>query len=98
MKNLQLAPKKFFASVSTGEEKPFDFFRTLFGTFESNTVYLLLLLFLKLSVIYCVPAPHKSLWLSIFLFSNSHSSKPFGLVIHSLQSEEGIWHLKLLRF
>ncbi|KAL2528179.1 S-adenosylmethionine carrier 1 [Forsythia ovata] len=30
MQNLQLAPKKFFASVKAGDEKPFDFFRTLF--------------------------------------------------------------------
>ncbi|XP_022895470.1 S-adenosylmethionine carrier 1, chloroplastic/mitochondrial-like [Olea europaea var. sylvestris] len=28
--NLQLAPKKFFAAVSAGDEKPFDFFRTFF--------------------------------------------------------------------
>lgn len=29
--NLQLDATKFFASVSMGEEKPFDFFRTFFG-------------------------------------------------------------------
>ncbi|KAM7513724.1 hypothetical protein LguiA_003858 [Lonicera macranthoides] len=33
IQNLQLEPKNFFASVSTGEEKPFDFFRTLFEGF-----------------------------------------------------------------
>lgn len=31
MQNLQLETKKLFASVSMGEEKPFDFFRILFG-------------------------------------------------------------------
>lgn len=31
MHSLQLQKKNFFASVSTGEEKPFDFLRTLFG-------------------------------------------------------------------
>lgn len=30
---MQLEPKKFFASVSTGEEKPFDFIRTIFEGF-----------------------------------------------------------------
>ncbi|KAG8383431.1 hypothetical protein BUALT_Bualt04G0012500 [Buddleja alternifolia] len=30
MHNLRLEPKKFFASVNTSEEKPFDFLRTLF--------------------------------------------------------------------
>lgn len=30
MDNLQMVPKKFFASVNSGEEKPFDFLRILF--------------------------------------------------------------------
>lgn len=33
MQSLQLQKKNFFASVSTGEEKPFDFLRTLFEGF-----------------------------------------------------------------
>lgn len=33
MQSLQLQRKNFFASVSTGEEKPFDFLRTLFEGF-----------------------------------------------------------------
>uniref|UniRef100_A0A5B7BW89 S-adenosylmethionine carrier 1 n=1 Tax=Davidia involucrata TaxID=16924 RepID=A0A5B7BW89_DAVIN len=33
MRSLQLEPKKFFASVNTGEENPFDFLRTLFEGF-----------------------------------------------------------------
>lgn len=33
MQSLQLQKKKFFASVSTGEDKPFDFLRTLFEGF-----------------------------------------------------------------
>lgn len=31
MDNLQMVPKNFFASVNSGEEKPFDFLRILFG-------------------------------------------------------------------
>lgn len=31
MDNLQMVPKKFFASVNSGEGKPFDFLRILFG-------------------------------------------------------------------
>lgn len=34
MQNLQLEPKKFFASVNAQEEKPFDFLRLLFGMVE----------------------------------------------------------------
>jgi len=33
--NFRLDATKFFASVSTGEEKPFDFFRALFGKLEN---------------------------------------------------------------
>ncbi|KAF8376723.1 hypothetical protein HHK36_031607 [Tetracentron sinense] len=33
MYNSQLEPKKFFASVSMGEEEPFDFLRVLFEGF-----------------------------------------------------------------
>lgn len=31
MDNLQMVPKKFFASINNEEEKPFDFLRILFG-------------------------------------------------------------------
>lgn len=41
MQNLQLAPKKYFASVNATEEKPFDFLRVLFGTSRSDIQFLL---------------------------------------------------------
>ena len=31
IQNVQFNPKRFFASISTQEQKPFDFFRTLVG-------------------------------------------------------------------
>nr|GMD49350.1 S-adenosylmethionine carrier 1, chloroplastic/mitochondrial [Ipomoea batatas] len=34
MENLPMNPRKFFASINKEEEKPFDFFRILFGMFK----------------------------------------------------------------